>query len=98
MRKKMKIAAILLAVTVFVVMLFSALFIAAEADHECIGNGCPICCQISACRDTLKNLSLAVFAAAVTAAFSYTLYRTVSVFADTLSSRTLISLKVKLTD
>ena len=36
MEKKKRIAALLLAVTVLLVMLYSALFIAAEADHDCI--------------------------------------------------------------
>lgn len=71
MEKKKRIAALLLAVTVLLVMLYSALFIAAEADHDCVGENCPICYQINVCQNALKNLSLAVCAAVFAAALPY---------------------------
>ena len=98
MTKKNRIAAVLLTVMVFVVMLYSTLLIAAEADHDCVGEGCPICHQINACRKALKNLSLAVCTAAFAAVFAYALCRTISACADVTASYTLVSLKVKLTD
>ena len=98
MEKKKRIIAILLAVTVFFVMLYSALFIAVEADHDCVGEDCPICYQIDVCKNVLKNLSLAVAAAAFAAAFTYTLCRGISVCTDCVQSYTLVSLKVKLSD
>lgn len=98
MEKKKRIAALLLAVTVLLVMLYSALFIAAEADHDCVGENCPICYQINVCQNTLKNLSLAVCAVAFAAAFTYTLCRSISVCTDYAQSYTLVSLKVKLSD
>lgn len=39
-KKRNRIAALLLAVTVLVITLYSALFVAAEADHDCVGEGC----------------------------------------------------------
>ncbi|CDB29303.1 putative uncharacterized protein [Firmicutes bacterium CAG:137] len=98
MEKKKRIAALLLAVTVLLVMLYSALFIAAEADHDCVGENCPICYQINVCQNALKNLSLAVCAVAFAAAFTYALCRSISACADVIPSYTLVSLKVKLTD
>ena len=98
MEKKKRIAALVLAVTVLFVMLYSALFIAAEADHDCVGENCPICYQINVCQNTLKSLSLAVSAAAFAAAFTYTLCRGISVCMDCAQSYTLVSLKVKLSD
>ena len=59
-KKRNRIAALLLAVTILVIMLYSAFFVAAEADHDCVGEGCPICYQVDACQNTLKSLSLAV--------------------------------------
>ena len=64
-KKRNRIAALLLAVTILVIMLYSAFFVAAEADHDCVGEGCPICYQIDACQNTLKSLSLAVCVTAV---------------------------------
>ena len=98
MTKKKRIISLIVAVAVFFVMLYSALYIAAEANHDCVGENCPICYQISVCENTLKNLSLAVCAVAFAAAFTYTLCRSISDCADVTPSYTLVSLKVKLTD
>ena len=61
--------------TILLVLLFSAAFIAAEADHDCAGENCPICAQIAVCQNILKTFSLAVCIAAFPAVFSYTLCR-----------------------
>ena len=98
MTKKKRIISLVVAVAVFFVMLYSALYIAAEANHDCVGENCPICYQISVCENTLKNLSLAVCAVAFAAAFTYTLCRSITACADVIPSYTLVSLKVKLTD
>ena len=98
MEKKKRIAALLLAVTVLLVMLYSALFIAAEADHDCVGENCPICYQINVCQNALKNLSLAVCAAVFAAAFIYILCRSASVCTYSVQFSSLVSLKVKLSD
>ena len=98
MEKKKRVLAALLAVAVLFVMLYSALFIAAHADHDCDGEDCPICYQINVCQNTLKNLSFAASAAALAAAFTYTLCRGISVCTDYAQSYTLVSLKVKLSD
>lgn len=98
MTKKKRIVSLVVAVAVIFVMLYSALYIAAETDHDCVGENCPICYQINACQNTLKNLSLAVCAAVFAAAFTYTLCRSISACADVTPSYTLVSLKVKLTD
>lgn len=98
MTKKKRIISLVVAVAVFFVMLYSALYIAAEANHDCVGENCPICYQISVCENTLKNLSFAVCAVAFAAAFTYTLCRSITTCADVTPSYTLVSLKVKLTD
>ena len=98
MTKKTRIAALLLAAAVLTVMLCSAFYLALEAGHDCIGDGCAICCQIAVCRNVLKKLSLSVCAGALAAAFTYTLRRGIFVCADYAQSYTLVSLKVKLSD
>ena len=47
MGKTKRILAMVMAVALFAVMLSSALFLAEEADHDCIGDGCPFRPQIS---------------------------------------------------
>ena len=98
MTKKTRIAALLLAAAVLTVMLCSAFYLALEAGHDCIGDGCAICCQIAVCRNVLRKLSLSVCAAVFAASLPYTLCRGISVCTDYAQSYTLVSLKVKLSD
>ena len=98
MTNRKRILSAALAVLVLFVVLYSVFFIAAESHHDCIGENCPICYQISVCENTLKNLSLAVCTVSFATAFAYTLCRSISVCTDVIPSYTLVSLKVKLTD
>ncbi len=98
MEKTRRVAAVILAAALLLAMLCSAVFIAAEASHDCVGENCPVCYQINVCQNTLKNLSLAVCAAAFAVAFTYALCRGISTCADCSHSYTLVSLKVKLSD
>lgn len=98
MTKKTRIAALLLAAAVLTVMLCSAFYLALEAGHDCIGDGCAICYQIAVCRNVLKKLSLSVCAAALAAAFTYTLCREFLTCADCIHRNSLVALKVKLSD
>ena len=93
-----RITAIVLCVFFIFSILFSVSFILREAEHDCVGENCPICYQISVCENTLKNLSLAVCAVAFATAFTYTLCRSISACTAVIPSYTLVSLKVKLTD
>ena len=79
----------LLAVVLAVVMLSSAIYIAVEADHDCSGDDCAICRQISVCENLLKSLGLAGAAAAISAAFTYTVCRAILPCAETIGTLTL---------
>lgn len=59
METKKRRALALLACTAFLIAaLFSVLFLVREADHDCIGEGCPICACIRQGEQTLKQLGL----------------------------------------
>ena len=45
----------LLAAVLAVVMLSSAIYLAVEADHDCSGDDCAICRQISICENHPKD-------------------------------------------
>ena len=98
MTKKFRIMTRLLAAVLAVVMLFSAVYIAVEADHDCSGEDCAICHQIGVCENLLKSLGLAGAAAAVTAAFTYTMCMPILPCTETIGTLTLVSLKVKLSN
>ena len=88
----------LLAAVLAVVMLSSAVYLAVEANHDCSGEDCAICHQISVCENLLKSLGLAGTAAAITAAFTYTVCRAILPCAEMNGTLTLVALKVKLSN
>ena len=88
----------LLAAVLAVVMLSSAVYLAVEADHDCSGDDCAICRQISICENLLKSLGLAGAAAAISAAFTYTVCRAILPCAEMNGTLTLVALKVKLSN
>ena len=88
----------LLAAVLAVVMLSSAVYLAVEANHDCSGDDCAICRQISICENLLKSLGLAGAAAAITVAFTYTVCRAILPCAEMNGTLTLVALKVKLSN
>ena len=88
----------LLAVVLAVVMLSSAVYLAVEADHDCSGDDCAICHQIGVCENLLKSLGLAGAAAAISAAFTYTMCKAILPCAEMNGTLTLVALKVKLSN
>ena len=88
----------LLAAVLAVVMLFSAVYIAVEADHDCSGEDCAICRQISICENLLKSLGLAGTAAAISAVLTYTVCRAILPCTEMIGTLTLVSLKVNLSN
>ena len=55
-----RLAAGIMALMMFVIVLFSVSFIAAEADHDCCGDDCPICACIHLCENTLEQIGSGV--------------------------------------
>ena len=98
MTRKFRLITGLLAAVLAAVMLSSAIYIAVEANHDCSGDDCAICRQISICENLLKSLGLAGAAAAITAAFTYTMCRAILPCAETIGTLTLVALKVKLSN
>lgn len=98
MTKKNRLLAIMLAVTVVFVVLFSTFFIAQNANHDCIGDDCPICYEISVCEVVLKTIGLAS-AVAILTAFVGTFMLFLPSFTKRPASNTsLVTLKVKLSN
>lgn len=98
MTKRNRIISIITALAVLFVIMYSSLYIATEINHDCAGDNCSICCQINICRNTLKTLSLACFAATTAALLTYTLCINILLRTNVSFKLTLVSLKVKLTD
>ena len=94
--KALRIAAGIMGLMMLVLVLFSAFYIAAEADHECCGEDCPICECIHHCENALRGIGngTAVRPAIVAPVILFLL---AAAFIITAVSRdTLISRKVRL--
>ena len=98
MTKRNRRIALLFAMTLVFAVLFSVVFVVAEANHDCSGEDCPICCQMTVCENTLRA---AGFAAAVV--FFAARIREFVLSKPALAKKqawnsSLVSLKVKLSD
>ena len=98
MTKKLHLITRLLAAVLAAVMLSSAVYLAVEANHDCSGDDCAICRQISICENLLKSLGLAGAAAAITAAFTYAVCKAILPCTEMNGTLTLVALKVKLSN
>ena len=89
---------LIIAVTALIAlaMLSSVAFIAAEADHECSGEDCAVCCAISACVNILKSFSAALAVAAAGAFAFSALTDAVIHYESARFVRTPVALKTKL--
>lgn len=97
MTARRKTALILTILFVFV-MLFSHIFVIAEADHECSGEDCPVCEIIVIVSDTVKGLSLIGSAAAICDALVFGIVKSLYVENEAQFVSSLITLKVKLSN
>lgn len=92
------VAAVLLAVLVFGVFLFSNLYISEHLVHDCSGEDCPICAQIQNAESLIHQIGcglLAVFAVfAIICAYAVPF----CAFCSFIPRKTLISNKVRLND
>ncbi len=75
-----------------VVVLFSAFYTAAERDHECCGENCPVCAGIRQCENALRSIgggmaAQSVFAAPVICILFTVSFAAAAVFRDTLVSQ-----------
>ena len=98
MTKKFRLITGLLAAVLAAVMLSSAVYIAVEANHNCSGEDCAICHHLQVCENLLKSIGLAGAAAAISAAFTYTVCRAILPCAEMNGTLTLVALKVKLSN
>lgn len=85
-------------ILLILVVLSSALFIAAEVGHDCVGESCAVCRQISAVEDTLRAFGFAVIAALVARIVFNVQNRNALCRISNLRTSTLVSLMVKLSD
>ena len=95
---KAKRVAIALSLLLVFVMLFSHLFVIAEADHDCSGEDCPVCLALAVIEEILKGLSLLLLLVAFSAALTSLVTKLRHAFVPSILFSTPVLLKVKLTN
>ena len=96
--KKARIAAIAVCVLLCIVMAISLLFITLESDHACIGDECHICIELQICNAVLQGLAYAAIASIVLCFFARYFADILKYISPKNETRTLIALKIKLTN
>ena len=89
-----RILAGVLAVAVLLALLLSAFYLAAEADHDCTGDDCPVCALLHQCEHLLRGYAAVAVAAAVLAAVLQ--LRAAADFACGVRRPTPVSVRVRL--
>ncbi len=91
-----RITAGVMGLMMLVIVLFSAFYIAAETDHDCTGEDCPVCACIQHCESTLRSIGNGIsVSSSVIIPFLFILLAA-ALFAAAVPSDTLISRKVRL--
>lgn len=58
MTRKHRIVAMLICICFVLISAFSLLYVLQEAQHDCIGNNCPVCAFLHVVSERLRTLSL----------------------------------------
>ena len=95
-KKRFLAAAAVLLLALF--MLLSLCFLVAESGHDCIGEDCPICCQISLCKELVKAVCHGFTAAFAVAVIGLSVLCIPSGVRETNVGASLVARKVKLSD
>ena len=98
MTKRNRLIASVLALTVVLVMLFSVCFVIAEADHDCIGEDCPICYQINICENALRSIGFVAIAVIFAGFLGLFVIAVPTLSKKQANNTSLVTLKVKLSN
>ena len=95
--QKRAFALLLCAVLLFLLLASPALFVV-HADHDCSGEGCEICALLDLCALRLRQLTPALMHAAWIMAVARCLHLCAANVEFSSASRTLVALKIKLSN
>lgn len=93
-----RIAAILMIAVIGVTVAFASFYVVYEYEHECVGDGCPICFQIDAFEAVVKTCDAAPAVMAVIIAILFIAVLSIQLISTSDLRPTPVSLKVKLSN
>lgn len=94
--KNKKIIAGIVGLAMLVIVLFSDLYIIAEAHHDCTEHDCPVCSCIQQCENTLHKISDGLFINVAMSIITIVLGLEVVISIVEFTKETLVSNKVRL--
>ena len=74
MKQRRSVLSLAVVFAVIFVVLISSFFVAAETNHDCTGEDCPICYEISVCQETVRKLTFACAVFAAIYCYQFVLY------------------------
>ncbi|MBR3737600.1 MAG: hypothetical protein IKN26_02570 [Eubacterium sp.] len=98
MNNKKRITALCLAFAIAIALAFSVLFIAHNSEHKCSGADCSICAQINNCVEKLNNISPKPETSDFSAPVLFCAVLCVGAVIELFRKKSLIELKVKLSN
>lgn len=98
MYKKSKILILIFAVIFTVAVSLSFCFQGVEAEHACVGDDCIICAVLDACRDFIGKSGGANKTAGASVAARFTIILATAIVYFIAVKKSLVTLKVKLSD
>lgn len=94
--KRKKVATIL-AVLLVIFFAFFVLFITHEADHDCTGEDCYICKQITICEKTIEELGAGIIKVIIVSATIFgCVYKLLFGENNKIKSESLVALKIEM--
>ncbi len=82
------------AVIMSAVLIFGVIFIAAEAEHDCIGENCPVCAAINLFVNALKTLSKTSFSAILSFLFIFYIIPSLYYYLSVVKTPVLLRIKL----
>ncbi len=98
MTKFKRILSLVLAIAFCFVFFCSVMFVAAESNHTCSGENCPICAQINFCKDLIRKVVYSFAGIFLALSLHFTIIKTVSNYKCFIENITLVSLNIKLSN
>ncbi|MBR1854293.1 MAG: hypothetical protein IJ794_14335 [Lachnospiraceae bacterium] len=91
-----KLSAIVMIMAVVLMLLFSTVYLVEEADHDCVGENCPVCDCLAWCGNFVRRLSDITVSQVMCLLLIVCGLMTSAELADGISMPTLITWKVRL--
>ncbi|MCR5691963.1 MAG: hypothetical protein K6G62_07075 [Eubacterium sp.] len=93
---KKRVCALLAMIMIATILIFSLVYVAENAEHDCCGHHCPICEMIEQCLHNLELVGGAVFTVTILVGFLQVARLALAPESNPVFARTLVAQKVRM--